>query len=250
MSLPSAVIGVQCRISSSRLPCKALLELVDTTVLGMCIERSKNAGHPVFLLTSDHEEDDLIAESASRCGVAGVIRGSLDNVLSRYVRLAEEASCDYILRVTADNPLTEYGFVDPLIQHVSLNNLPYAWIEPSLCPEGTNIEIFSKQALFESAIIDKSDLNLEHVTPYMKRNLSNDQCLKETVSHYFPFDCSQLSFTVDTPSDYVGLVRLINSVVQKGGIGWRSPEFVQACAEFASNHLCLYAKGRNHSIKQ
>ena len=185
MSHPTAVIGIQCRLSSSRLPCKALLELADTTVLGMCIARAKIFGYPVFLLTSSRDEDDIIAEAASRYGATGIIRGSLDNVLSRYVSLAEMASCDYIVRVTADNPLTEYAFVEPLIQHVFLKNLPYAWVEPSHCPEGSNVEIFSKKTLFESVIFDNSSLNLEHVTHYMRRNLSADQCLIEAASRFF-----------------------------------------------------------------
>jgi len=107
MGYPAAVIGIQCRISSSRLPCKALLEIADTTIIGMCIQRARISGYPVFLLTSNHNEDDLIAESALRHGASGIIRGSLDNVLSRYVTLAEMTSYDYIVRVTADNPLTE-----------------------------------------------------------------------------------------------------------------------------------------------
>jgi spore coat polysaccharide biosynthesis protein SpsF len=249
MVLPSAVIGVQCRISSSRLPCKALLELADTTILGMCLERAKNAGYPVFLLTSDHEEDDLIAESALKYGVAGVIRGSLDNVLSRYVSLVENASFDYIVRVTADNPLTEYNFVNPLIDHALSNDLPYVWVEPSLCPEGTNLEVFSKKALLESFTMDKSRRNLEHVTHYMRRNLSSRQCLREAIYRDFPFDCSQLSFTVDTISDYVRLVKLFSSVLQELSMNWRSPEFVRYCAEFASNNSSYYATGRHYAIR-
>ena len=249
MSLGSTIIGIQCRISSSRLPCKALLELADTTILGMCIERAKSSEYPVFLLTSNHEEDDLIAESALRYGVHGVIRGSLDNVLSRYVSLFEETSCDRIVRVTADNPLTEYSFVDPLIRHVSLHSLPYAWVEPSLCPEGTNIEIFTKQALFESAIADTTSINIEHVTPFLRRNLLACQCMNNTVSHYFPFDCRRLSFTVDTLFDYIRLVKLINLVRQECSICWRSSEFVKVCAEFASNNSWFYANGHNHSIQ-
>ena len=249
MSLPSTVIGVQCRLSSSRLPCKALLELADTTILGMCLERAKIAGYPVFILTSDRQEDDLIAQSASRYGVDGVIRGSLDNVLSRYVSLAEEVSCDYIVRVTADNPLTEFSFIKSLMQYVSLHSLPYSWIEPSICPEGTNLEIFSKEALYDSAAFDSSSSNLEHVTTYMRRNLSSDRCLNEAVSKYFPFNCAKLSFTVDTLSDYVGLVKLTNAVFQKFGICWRSPEFVRVCAQFAVNYSNFYAKERNHSVE-
>tara|TARA_B100001287_G_scaffold275932_1_gene285076 strand:- start:1331 stop:2077 length:747 start_codon:yes stop_codon:yes gene_type:complete len=248
MGLPSVVIGIQCRLSSSRLPGKALLELADTTILGMCLERARFTGYPVFMLTSDQQEDDLIAQSALRYGIDGVIRGSLDNVLSRYVSLAEEVSCDYIIRVTADNPLTEFGFVEPLIRHVSLQGLQYAWVEPSFCPEGTNLEIFSKKALFDSVESDSTKSNLEHVTTYMRRNMSIDKCLKETSLQLFPFDCSDLSFTVDTLCDYVSLVKLISSVFQKLDVCWQSPDFVRVCAKFAHNYPSYNTKGRNHFI--
>ena len=248
MSFPNVVIGVQCRLSSTRLPCKALLELADTTILGMCIERAKDSTYPVFILTSEQEEDDLIASSALRYGADGVIRGSLDHVLSRYVNLAEQSSCDYIVRVTADNPLTEFGFVSPLVDHALEHDLPYVWVEPSLCPEGTNIEVFSKEILFKSAISDFSSFNREHVTPYMRSNISSDHCLRRTASIYFPYACDDLSFTVDTSSDYVSLARLINHVVYNRGISWRSPEFVQVCAELASKEPFTYASGRNHAL--
>ena len=248
MRLPLTAIGIQCRLTSSRLPCKALLKLSDTTVLGMCIQRAKHTGQPVFLLTSDQEEDDLTVGVASESGADGIIRGSLSNVLSRYLMLAQSYPCEYIVRVTADNPLTEYEFVNPLIDYVHLNNLPYACIEPSLCPEGTNIEVFSKQALICSVNDDKSDVNLEHVTPYMRRNLSSVQCLKDIARNRFPLDCNNLSFTIDTLSDYTKVARLISTVEQESRISWREPLFVQACAEFAFNDRARFDFGRNHPI--
>ena len=248
MHQPLIAIGVQCRLTSSRLPCKALLKLEDTTVVGMCIQRAKHTGHPVFVLTSDQEEDDLVADTASECGVDGIIRGSLDNVMSRYISLAQEISCEYIIRVTGDNPLTEYKFVNPLIKYTYLNSLPYAWIEPGLCPEGSNIEIFSKEALLESANADRSDFNLEHVTAYMRRNLSSRHCLKEAASHWLPFDCKQLSFTIDTLSDYVKISKLINSASLQKGLCWRDSAFVKACAVLALSKDYRFALGRNHAL--
>jgi len=181
--------------------------------------------------------------------VDGVIRGSLSNVLSRYVQLAQEVPCDYIIRVTADNPLTEYGFIKPLLTHAFLHDLPYALVKPSLCPEGTNLEIISKQALFDSAASERSDANREHVTSFMRNNPSCDHSLTEAALHYFPFACRQLSFTVDTLSDYVQLVKLLNRVGQDLGVSWQSPQFVHACAEIAFSDPCSYAKGRNHLIQ-
>ena len=97
MILPSAVIGIQCRLSSSRLPCKGLLSVLDTNILGMCIVRGKTTRYPLFVLTSDQEEDDLISDYAFMYGVDGVIRGSLSNVLSRYLKLAEKPPATTLL---------------------------------------------------------------------------------------------------------------------------------------------------------
>ena len=242
------VLGIQCRLSSSRLPCKALLELAGTTVLGMCIERSRTTNYPVFLLTSDHYEDDILVESALRYGIDGVIRGSLENVLSRYIQLAHQCSCDYMLRVTADNPLTEYSFVDPLIDHLVKYSLPYAWVEPSLCPEGTNIEVFTREALFESAFMDTSSDNLEHVTSYLSRLKSDYKCLLEVPSFYNNLDCRDISFTIDTLPDYVRVAKIIATVENKLGTSWKNPDFVRLCADFAHSESRLYATGRNHPL--
>ena len=248
MSRPLTAIGIQCRLTSSRLPCKALLKLADTTVLGMCIQRAKHSAHPVFLLTSNQQEDDILVNAILKCGADGIIRGSLDNVLSRYLMLSQAFPCEYIIRVTADNPLTEYEFVNPLIDFAHINNLSYAWVEPSLCPEGTNIEIFSTKALLESVNTDNSSSNLEHVTTFMRRNLSSRQFLKDVASERFPFDCKQLSFTIDTVSDYVKMVKLIDSVNQQQGIHWNDRNFVRICAEYALNKHSSYPLGRNHAI--
>ena len=112
------VIGVQCRISSSRLPGQALLKLEETTVLGMCLTRAILNGYRVYLLTSDDKSDDILETEARNCGVNGIIRGSLNDVLSRFISLANKTEADYIVRVTADNPLTEFRFIDELSNFV------------------------------------------------------------------------------------------------------------------------------------
>ena len=162
--------------------------------------------------------------------------------------LSQALPCEYIIRVTADNPLTEYEFVNPLIDYAHINNLSYAWVEPSLCPEGTNIEIFSTKALLESVNTDNSSSNLEHVTTFMRRNLSSRQSLKDVASERFPFDCKQLSFTIDTVPDYVKMVKLIDSVNQQQGIHWNDRNFVRICAEYALNEYSSYPLGRSHPI--
>lgn len=82
----------------------------------------------------------------------------------------------------------------------------------------------------------------------MRRNLSSKQCLKDVASQRFPFDCKELSFTIDTISDYVKIVNLIEFVKQHKGTCWREPDFVRICAEFALNKQSSYTLGRTHPI--
>ena len=149
-------IGIQCRLSSRRLPGKALLKILDTTMLGFCLKRAKLSGFPVYVLTSCEELDDLVVVEAQSHSITGVIRGSLSNVLSRYCELVRSSQADYIVRVTADNPLTEYSFIEPLVEYLISCEGDYAWIDPKLCPEGVNLEVIRASALVDSLQLDSS----------------------------------------------------------------------------------------------
>ena len=63
-------VCIQARISSSRLPAKALLRFNGTTILGNIINILSAYGFPkedIYILTSDHQSDDiLINDSRSK----------------------------------------------------------------------------------------------------------------------------------------------------------------------------------------
>ncbi len=242
------VIGVQCRISSSRLPGKSLLKLDETTVLGMCLTRAKLSGYPVYLLTSDKKSDDIIEREGINCGVDGIIRGSLNNVLSRFISLSNKIESNYIARVTADNPLTEFRFINDLINFLQNKKYYYATMHNNICPEGTNIEVFSSKAINFSFEKDYSSKNLEHVTYYLKKISNPDQFLIANSLGFRANEYKEMSFTIDKLDDYIKVSKLIHKVKEEYNCDWRVNNFVSLITKYIKSKGNEFYKKRNHSL--
>ena len=111
-------IVIQARLGSTRLPRKMLAEvgggrsLLDT-ILGRLIEQF-GASRLVLATTIETADDDLI-EVAARSDVA-VHRGSVANVLERFLGAADLRGWSKIVRVCADNPFLLPGGIAPLVE--------------------------------------------------------------------------------------------------------------------------------------
>ena len=115
---PSALIVVQCRLRSHRLPGKGLLPLAGLPLLTFLLRRleeglssanepiSENIKTKIVLATSTEALDEVLAEWAEQERVA-VVRGSNEDVLRRYINCLERfPKAQIVVRVTADNPFT------------------------------------------------------------------------------------------------------------------------------------------------
>ena len=240
------VVGIQCRLSSKRLPGKALLKLSDTTIMGMTIMRSIASRYETYLLTSDQKEDDIIEEEGDFLNVNKIIRGPLMDVMRRYLNLAEEIQPDYIVRVTADNPLTEYGFIKPLINSMQEMDNDYALIDPYQCADGINLEIFTPNFLMDSYDSDKSKFNKEHVTPWMRNQLGAQSSIKlKNINNITPPYSDNLHFGVDTLDDYIKVRNIINYTESKN-LSYLDKDFTYNCVKNVINSNFQYPDGRRH----
>ena len=108
-AIMKAAAIIQARISSTRLPSKALLELCGKPMIFHVIERAKAiAGiNRVILATGTGEENIPLLKIAQQCGIES-FAGSEDDVLERYFMAASGIDCDYVIRITGDNPLTDH----------------------------------------------------------------------------------------------------------------------------------------------
>ena len=143
-------IIIQARRSSTRLKDKVVMPIPagsNISMLGRVIMRSKMACDNVILATSDLAEDDLTAEEAIKYG-AKVYRGSLDDVLMRYIKSAEKYNIQRIVRITADCPCLDAEVIKKAIDLHETSGVDYVSnVEKRTYPHGLDTEVVTLDAL-------------------------------------------------------------------------------------------------------
>ncbi|GIL41470.1 cytidylyltransferase domain-containing protein [Roseiterribacter gracilis] len=125
-----AVAIVQARMGSGRLPGKSLRPLAGLPLAGHALFRLRQCKQldDVALATTDRAEDDALADWARAQGFV-TVRGSADDVLSRYLDAARATQADIIVRVTGDAPLVDPALVDLLVERLRVGDVEFAAIE-------------------------------------------------------------------------------------------------------------------------
>ena len=210
MSKVGAVI--QARMGSTRLPGKVMKIIEGKTALAHVIERVKLSKliDDVLIATTIHERDDVIVDEALKCG-ALVLRGSEEDVLSRYYFSARENGFDPIVRVTSDCPLIDHHITDNLIRQYLAGDsdiVGTAGIGKRTYPTGLDCSVFSFEKLQEAYLKADKQYQREHVTPYIYENG------KVTIIEN-PIDYSRHRWTLDTKED-LELIEAIYSRLYKG----------------------------------
>jgi spore coat polysaccharide biosynthesis protein SpsF len=197
MSASDALIVLQARLASTRLPAKALRPIGGRTILLRCLERLLAArAAPLVLATTERAEDDALVEEASILGVPA-IRGASEDVLARFAMVAELVGPTYVIRATADNPAVDIDAPARVLGHLRRGAIDYV-AERGL-PVGGAVEGMRTAALLEAASRATEPYDREHVTPYLKR----PELRYRTLEPLAPAAVRRpdLRLTVDTPAD-------------------------------------------------
>ncbi len=162
-SKKSAIAIIQARTSSSRLPGKVLKLLAGKPMIWHIVERARACKlvSRVIVATSVEKSDD---ELFSYCTEQKIdcYRGSLNNVLSRYLEVMNQYPSDYIVRITGDCPLIHPDFIDHQIRALSTFNADYVRLNhDSSLLEGQGVK--SSRALKFVAQDSLHPDDLEHV---------------------------------------------------------------------------------------
>ena len=179
-------IIIQARMGSDRLPGKTLNKIdSNLTILDYVINQIKHSKYSkkIIVATTSNSEDDKIVSELKDSSV-DVFRGSSDDVLDRYYQCAKHFSLDYIVRITADNPLIDPKIFDLVVEKFFDEKPDYA--SNALVrtfPYGTEIEILSFETLEKIWKNAERTSEREHVSVYVKHNpkkfkildISNDQ---------------------------------------------------------------------------
>ncbi len=203
----NAVAIIQARMGSTRLPGKVLADIHGQPLIGRLVDRMRSVPElrEVIVATTTNPEDDVLAEWLEAYGVP-VYRGSSDDVLDRYYQCALLHPAEFIVRVTADDPLKDPALVaQALALCASSPEIDYAsnTLTPSF-PEGLDIEVVRWRALERAHREARLPSEREHVMPYIwthpERFVLRNFGMKPNLSEW--------RWTVDKPAD-LELVREI-----------------------------------------
>lgn len=165
-----AVIILQARMGSTRLPGKVLETIGARTLLAHCLSRLLvGSAAPVMLATTTNKEDDDLVRAAAAYRVPA-FRGPVDDVLARYVLAARSVDARYVIRATADNPLTDVDGPERLLRVLRTSGADYA-IEHGL-PVGGAVEAMTADALYRAHSLATDPADREHVTALIRRDVA------------------------------------------------------------------------------
>ena len=173
-SMRKVVAIIQARLGSERLPNKVLLKIPPDsgiTCLGRVIERVKNCTlvDDIILTTPDRE----LGRIAKNYGIGYYVYYGRRDVLAEFYFAAPQDAI--IVRLTADCPLIDPEIIDQCIDIFldSEVDLVYNTDENNgqLNGEGSDVEVFSFDALQQAHNRAKTPDDREHVTKWMRRNL-------------------------------------------------------------------------------
>jgi spore coat polysaccharide biosynthesis protein SpsF len=205
---------IQARMGSTRLPGKVLMDVAGQAMLQRVIERAARIDGvaEVVVATSTAQPDEAIVSACREWGIR-CVRGSEDDVLSRYRLAAEEASAEAVVRVTSDCPLLDPEVSGQVVRRFVEERPDYASnIEERTWPRGLDTEVFTAEALKNADRQADQPYQREHVTPYIEEQTDRFRILPVTGGE----DHSEHRWTVDTPED----LRFVREVYDElGGDG-------------------------------
>ena len=205
---------IQARMGSTRLPGKAMLNVEnDKTVLYFVIKQLQSCKliDKIIVATTTLEDDNKIADFSKDLGI-DCFRGSSNNVLDRYYQCAKEYSVSTIVRIPSDKPLIDPEIVDNVVSMFMNSSYDYItnFLPNPTFPSGTEVEVFSINALKKAWEKAKIPSEKEHVTPYFTNHEDEFKITHIENSE----NLSHLRWAVDRIED-LKLVREIVSKIKK-----------------------------------
>jgi spore coat polysaccharide biosynthesis protein SpsF len=191
---------LQARMSSTRLPGKVLADINGRPMIYWQIMRIREAKSidELVVVTSTDQSDNVLTEYLQQQGVL-VERGSIDNVLERFLQTLERfKEYENIVRLTADCPLVMPKLIDEMVTKFEKSNIDFLSnaLEPTF-PDGLDVEIVKQSALIRLSGYPLSTAEREHVTLGL-RNRINEFSVENFSQDT---DLSSLRWTVDYEED-------------------------------------------------
>jgi len=210
MSVTTALIVLQARLGSQRLPGKVLAPLGPAPLLAYCIRRLQAAAiGPVIVATTTLREDEAVVGLA-RDLEADVHAGPVDDVLARFAAAVVGRSHPWIIRATGDNPFVDIDAPARTLKALQ-DGADYA-VEEAL-PLGAAVEGIRRDVLLQAHQDATTAYDREHVTPWARRMAGVVRVMPTAPADVRAPD---LRFTVDTPDDLAYARRVVDLALAEG----------------------------------
>lgn len=210
MSEQKIIATVECRMASTRLPGKVMMESCGKPMLEHIVERLRRVQkiHDIVFATTTNAAEDCIEMLSQRLGV-GCFRGAEEDVLSRVLQTSKAYGGDVIVEITGDCPLIDPDITSQTLDLYLYNDCDCAFndLTPAF-PLGMNVGIFSTELLEVADREGQTQPDREHVSWFFMRNPSRFRLL--TLPAPPRLHWPDLRLTLDEPDDY----KMINAVFQ------------------------------------
>ena len=206
------VASIEVRMTSSRLPGKVLMPILNKPVLELLIERVKKANYitDIIVATTTNKDDDPVEELCKKLGIQ-VFRGSEPDVLGRVHDAHFFINSDIVVELTGDNPLIDPALIDLCVLKFLYSNVDYisTALEPFF-PYGQAIQVFPFSILKDLNKNALTKLDREHVTPSIYNNPAKYKVLSITGNskQYAPGQRQ----TLDTQEDFDRIKHVIEDL--------------------------------------
>lgn len=209
---------IQARTGSSRFPGKVLEDLGGRPVLEWVVRAARAASQidTVVVATSTWAGDDAVADLAESLGVP-VVRGSEDDVLSRFVAALDAHPADAVVRLTADCPLLDPTLIDAVAgAWAAAPTHDYVSTVLVRClPRGLDVELVTARAL---RAVDRTAVGHERV--HVTSGVYADPTAYRLLGLCVTPPANDLRVTLDTPQDLV-LLRALVAELPEGPQTWQ-----------------------------
>ncbi len=166
------IIIIQARQTSKRLPNKVLKKIGKYSICEIILKRLKKCKsiEKIIFAIPDNNNNLQLKKHLDKIN-AETFLGSENNVLKRVFDAAKKYKARNVVRVTADCPLIDPILVDDLV--IKFLKGKFDYVNNAKSPDysdGFDTEVFSFRSLREAYKNANTQVEKEHVTPYLKNN--------------------------------------------------------------------------------
>jgi spore coat polysaccharide biosynthesis protein SpsF len=203
---------IQVRMGSTRLPGKALKEVMGRPLLDLLHERVCAAAslEQVVIATGSGPENQPIVDFARSRGI-GCYAGSEQDLVERFFQTAQKFGANVIVRVTGDCPLADPGAIDQATRFYLENRDRYDYVSNAIkptFPDGLDIDVFPLATIERIRNGVQDPFWREWFTSYLRERPQEFRIAN--VEH--TKDLSGLRWTVDYEEDFVFAERIFKSL--------------------------------------